>query len=46
MSSNSLATGFLIRGLRVRSMVYLKVSAVTGSFDGSEKRNPGRIVNV
>ncbi len=33
-------------GLRVRSIVYLNVCAVTGSLEGGEKRNPFRIVNV
>ena len=36
----------LLRGLRLRSIVCLKVSAVTSSFDGGEKRMPGRITNV
>ena len=36
----------LLRGLRLRSIVCLKVSAVTSSFDGGEKRSPGRITNV
>ena len=36
----------LIAGLSARSIVSLNVSAVTGSFDGGEKRKPGRIVNV
>ena len=35
-----------MRGLRLRSIVCLKVSAVTGSFEGGEKRMPGRITNV
>ena len=46
MSSNSDATGFFIAGLSVRSIVYLKVCAVTGVFEGGGKRKPGRIVNV
>ena len=33
-------------GESVRSIVYRKVSAVTGSFDGGEKRKPGRMRNV
>src|SRR4051794_39647096 len=33
-------------GLSVRSMVCLNVSAVTGSLEGGENRNPGRIRNV
>ena len=33
-------------GLRVRSIAYLNVFAVTGSPEGGEKRNPFRIVNV
>ena len=36
----------LLRGLRLRSIVCLKVSAVTGWFEGGEKRMPGRITNV
>src|SRR5215218_7350774 len=31
------------RGESARSIVNLKVSAVTGSFDGGEKRKPGRM---
>ena len=33
-------------GLRLRSIAYLKVWAVTGSLEGGEKRKPFRIVNV
>src|SRR5438105_15944144 len=36
MSAKSLATGLLIRGLSVRSIVSLNVWAVTGSLDGDE----------
>ena len=36
----------LLRGLRLRSIVCLKVCAVTSWFDGGEKRKPGRITNV
>ena len=35
-----------MRGSTLRSIVCLKVCAVTGWFDGGEKRMPGRIVNV
>ena len=38
--------GLFIAGLSVRSIVSLNVCAVTGWFDGGEKRKPGRIVNV
>ena len=38
--------GSFIFGLSVRSIVSLNVCAVTGSFEGGEKRKPGRIVNV
>jgi hypothetical protein len=38
--------GLFILGSSVRSIVYLSVSAVTGWFDGGEKRKPLRIVNV
>ena len=34
-------TGLGMRGLRLRSIVYLKVCAVTGWFEGGEKRMPG-----
>ena len=43
---NRLATADLSGGLASRSIVDLKVDAVTGSFDGGENRNPGRILNV
>jgi hypothetical protein len=33
-------------GERARSIEYLNVSAVTGWFDGGEKRTPDRIRNV
>src|SRR5512133_2390735 len=33
-------------GLRLRSSVYLKVSAVTGAFEGGEKRKPLRILKM
>jgi hypothetical protein len=33
-------------GLKVRSIAYLNVCAVTASLEGGEKRNPFRIVNV
>ena len=33
-------------GFSVRSIVALNVCAVTGSFEGGEKRKPGRILNV
>ena len=36
----------VIFGLSARSIANLKVWAVTGAFDGGEKRKPGRIVNV
>ena len=35
-----------ILGLSARSIENLKVCAVTGAFDGGEKRKPGLIVNV
>src|SRR5688500_14275314 len=42
--ANAAATAFgPSRGDSARSIVYLKVSAVTGSFDGGEKRKPRRI---
>lgn len=40
------SAGPFILGLRLRSIAYLNVCAVTGSFEGGEKRNPLRIVNV
>ena len=40
------ARGLFIVGSSVRSIVDLNVCAVTGSFEGGEKRNPRRIVNV
>jgi hypothetical protein len=41
--ANAAATAFgPSRGDSARSIVNLKVSAVTGWFDGGEKRNPGR----
>ena len=39
-------SGPFIAGLSERSMEYLNVSAVTGAFEGGEKRNPGRILKV
>ena len=36
----------VIFGLSARSIANLKVWAVTGAFDGGEKRKPGLIVNV
>ena len=41
-----LAGPSVIFGLSARSIENLKVWAVTGAFDGGEKRKPGRIVNV
>ena len=38
--------GPCILALRLRSIVYLNVWAVTGASDGGEKRNPLRIVKV
>src|SRR5262245_40139742 len=35
-----------MRGFALRSIVCLKVCAVTGWFEGGENRTPGRIVNV
>ena len=35
-----------ILGLSARSIENLKVCAVTGAFDGGEKRKPGLILNV
>src|SRR5262245_36383606 len=35
-----------MRGLRLRSIVCLNVVAVTSSFEGGEKRSPGRITKV
>ena len=46
MPLNWLAYGDLRRGLVSRSIVDLNVVAVTGWFDGGEKRKPGRILNV
>src|SRR6478609_8741549 len=47
MSLNELAScSAFMRGLATRSMVDLNVSAVTCSFDGGEKRKPGRILKV
>src|SRR5712691_1528792 len=40
------SAGPFILGLRLRSIEYLNVCAVTGSFEGGEKRNPLRILNV
>ena len=42
--ANAAATAFgPNRGESARSIVYRNVSAVTGLFDGGEKRKPGRI---
>jgi hypothetical protein len=38
--------GLFNLGLSVRSIATLNVSAVTGSFDGGEKRKPPRMVYV
>src|SRR5919204_1295189 len=46
MPLNRLATGDFSRGFDSLSIVDLNVDAVTGSFDGGEKRKPGRILNV
>ena len=46
ISANSYASGAFILGLSARSIVSLNVCAVTGWFDGGEKRKPLRIVNV
>src|SRR6266508_1912986 len=46
MPLNKVADGDFIRRLVNRSIVDLNVIAVTASFDGGEKRKPGRIVNV
>ena len=46
MPLNRLATGDFRRGFTTRSIVDLNVVAVTASFDGGEKRKPGRILNV
>ena len=46
MSANSCASGAFIAGFSARSIVCLNVCAVTGWFDGGEKRKPRRIVNV
>jgi hypothetical protein len=35
-----------MRGSVTRSIVDLNVEAVTGAFEGGEKRYPGRIVNL
>ena len=40
------AHGLCIPGFSVRSIVSLNVCAVTGWFEGGEKRKPGRILNV
>ena len=40
------SAGPFILGLRLRSIAYLNVCAVTGSFEGGEKRKPLRMVNV
>jgi hypothetical protein len=46
MSVAYCCAGLCVRGSSVRSIVSLKVCAVTGSFDGGENRNPFRIVKV
>jgi len=48
MSDASASAGVLrpSRGESARSIEYLNVRAVTGSFDGGEKRNPGLMPNV
>lgn len=46
MSLAKPSAGDFIFGFRVRSIVSLKVCAVTGAFEGGEKRKPFRIVNV
>ncbi len=46
MPLKTLACGDFMRGFVTRSIVDLKVVAVTASCDGGEKRKPGRIVNV
>ena len=44
--ANAAATAFGPNpGESARSIVDLNVAAVTGSFDGGEKRKPGRIRN-
>ena len=40
------APAFGNRGLRLRSIAYLKLSAVTRSFEGGDKRKPPRTTNV
>jgi len=46
MSSTKAAANDGVLRLRLRSMAYLKVAAVTSSRKGGEKRNPLRIVKV
>ena len=46
MPLKELANGDFMRGSATRSIVDLNVLAVTTSFDGGEKRKPGRILNV
>jgi hypothetical protein len=46
MSEAKTLAGELSLGLSVRSITYWNVRAVTGSFEGGEKRKPGRIVKV
>jgi hypothetical protein len=46
MSARYSADGLCILRLSVRSIESLNVCAVTGWFDGGEKRKPWRIVNV
>src|SRR5947209_3674723 len=46
MPLKSLASGDFKRGFATRSMVDLKVDALTCSFEGGENRKPGRILNV
>jgi hypothetical protein len=45
-SARKWAIGLCILGFSVRSIASLNVCAVTGWFDGGEKRKPRRIVNV
>ena len=46
MPLKRLADGDFRRGSVTRSIVDLNVVAVTASFEGGEKRKPGRILNV
>ena len=40
VAEEAAAAGLFILGLRLRSIAYLNVWAVTGSFEGGEKRKP------